>query len=380
MQIDARTLAGAVRSDGIGGTNFLRAIAILIVIVHHQTETQFNSVTLFAGLGVKIFFVLSGFLITDLLLSEMDQTKTIDVLGFYRRRLARLMPIFYLYLPIAIAIQFIHHREVPWGAVLASMFYVVNYYQAFTGAQTNIVSHCWSLAVQEQFYVLWPLAMLAIRRNSLNLKQVLTLAIVVVWIWRWLLLATGAAGPEYLYRALETRADDLLVGCLTAVLVRSDEWCGKLAALISAPLTLPIIVAILVASNYAATDNTVIHFGVTAVVQPPAIAALILWVIAASGEGGYLGRIVNQPLLAHIGRISYGMYIFQGLLGYTAARLVHSYTGSLWLGVLAATIVIVSVASFLSRVYETPMRRWLAGSSRRPRRVATREQLQPSVN
>lgn len=380
MQIDSRALADAVRSDGIGGTNFLRAIAILIVIVNHQTEGQFSGVTMFAGLGVKIFFVLSGFLITDLLLSEMDSTRTIDVVGFYRRRLARLMPIFYLYLPIAIAIQLLHHREIPWGAVLASMFYVVNYYQAFTGAETNIVSHCWSLAVQEQFYVLWPLAMLAIKRNTLNLKQVLTLAILAVWVWRWILLATGAAGPEYLYRALETRADDLLVGCLTAVLVRSDTWCSKLAALISAPLTIPVVLTVLIVSNFAATDNTVMHFGVTAVVQPPAIAVLVLWVIAASGQGGYLGRIVNQPLLAHIGRISYGMYIFQGMLGYTAARLVHGYTGSLWLGVLAAIAVIVIVASFLARVYETPMRRWLAGASRRPRRVVTREQLQPSGN
>lgn len=363
MQVDSRTLSGAVRSDGIGGTNFLRAVAILFVIVNHQTEGQFSGVTLFSGLGVKIFFVLSGFLITDLLLAELDTTKSIDVVGFYRRRLARLMPIFYLYLPIVIAIQILHHHAVPWGAVLASMFYVTNYYQAFTGAETNIVSHCWSLAVQEQFYVLWPLALLAISRRGLNLKQALAVSIFAVWCWRWLLLACDAS-PDYLYRALDTRADDLLMGCLFAVLVRTDEWCTKLASIISAPYILPLVVAILFGSNVAAI-NKYVDYGVISMIQPPAIAVLILWVIAASRQQGITGAILNQPLFAHIGRISYAMYIFHGLLGYTSARLVHDYTGSLWLGVLAAIAVIVTVATILNRAYEAPMRRLLAGSRRR---------------
>mgnify|MGYP001288854230 CR=1 FL=1 len=360
MRIDARSLADALNPGRIGGMDFLRAVAILLVIFSHLTEGEGGGVLLFAGLGVKIFFVLSGFLITDLLLRELETTRAIDLMNFYRRRAARLLPIFFLYLPIAVAVQLLRHRGVPWVAVLASILYVVNYYQAFTGAETNIVSHFWSLAVQEQFYALWPLALLAVAQHKLNLKQVLIIAIFAIWCWRWLLIGLDIGGHDYLYRALDTRADDLLTGGLFAALVRSSDWRAKLAALIGSPYTLPSVLTVLAVSN-ALGGGTFVQFGVVSIIQPAAIGIVVLWVIAASSQGGVLYAVLNQPLMVHIGRVSYSMYIFHGMVGYTTVRLAHEYTGSLWFAIFVAIAVIIAVATVISRVFETPLRRWIAG-------------------
>jgi peptidoglycan/LPS O-acetylase OafA/YrhL len=137
-------LRSALASPRIGGLDFLRAVSVLLVLVEHALDFRGASplkkfVLGTSSLGVEVFFVLSGFLITWMLAGELQRKRSIDYVGFYRRRIARLMPVFFLYIFVVVGYLSLQHRPVPWGAVTAAMLYVVNYYQAFSGATANLV-------------------------------------------------------------------------------------------------------------------------------------------------------------------------------------------------------------------------------------------------
>lgn len=365
-QADAAAVHEAVNSPRIGGLDFLRAIAVSFVIWGHSTEGRGAlDVPGLAGLGVKIFFVLSGFLITRLLIDEFAKAGRIDFWGFYRRRFARLMPAFYLFLAFGVTVLWLKHLPIPWEPIVASMLYATNYYQAFTGAQDNLVAHCWSLAVEEQFYLLWPMLAALLMRRQANLARALVFIVLGVWCWRWFLLATTDASTHYLYRALETRADELAVGCLMAVLVRSPIWRGRLAAIVRLPgMALALIAAVYACSAYDSIGKT-FKYGFAFMVEPPMIALLILSTVLVSGQKGWLAAAINNRFVVHVGQISYCMYLFHGLIGYAAQRVVEAHTGSAALGLVAAFAGIIALSSASFRWFETPMRRWISGSSAR---------------
>jgi peptidoglycan/LPS O-acetylase OafA/YrhL len=362
-QTTGRSIASAVRATRIGGLDFLRALAVTMVIVGHAIEGQIQGAEDLGGLGVKVFFVLSGFLITRLLLDEYASHGGIDFFGFYRRRVARLMPVFYLYLAFAVALTLHGGREVPWGAVASSIFYVTNYYQAFTGAATNIVSHCWSLAVEEQFYLLWPMLIVAFLRRGTSLAKALVTIVVGVWCWRWFLLASEWASVDYLYRALDTRADDLAIGCLAAVLVRSSRWRERLAVLIRTPGVAWLLLTGLAALVTYGTATPVMKYGLAFVIEPPIVALLMLMTVLVSRQRGWMATVVNHSLLVHIGQISYCMYLFHGLIGFTIRRLTLEQTGILPLALVVEYAAIVAFASVSFRFFENPLRRWIASGS-----------------
>jgi peptidoglycan/LPS O-acetylase OafA/YrhL len=368
------TTAAAIREalltgSRVRGLDFLRALAVSFVMLGHLTEGATNArwrvAGEFSGLGVKIFFVLSGFLITRLLLDEMDSSGRIDFGAFYRRRFARLMPAFYFYLAVSLTILFARGRAIPWGPVVSSVFYVTNYYQAFTGAQTNLVSHCWSLAVEEQFYLLWPgLAALLLRRRS-DLARALAVAVLAVWSWRWLLIGTSHASVDYLYRALETRADDLATGCMLAVLLRSSHWRDRLAGIVAVPGIGVAACAAIYASTKAESLGVGVKYGFSYVVEAPLIAVLILSVVLSASRPGPICAILNNRFVVHVGQISYCMYLFHGLVGYTLQNAVERRSGSTLAGVLVAFASVIALSSASFRWFETPMRKWISGSAAR---------------
>ena len=362
-------LRAALDSPRIRGLDFLRACSILFVLLAHATEDLLSgparqAIGGLGGLGVEIFFVLSGFLITWMLLGELDGNRRIDYLAFYRRRIARLMPVFYLYLFSTLGLLLLQHKSVPWGAVWASLLYVINYYQALNGAPSHFLSHCWSLAVEEQFYLFWPVVAGVLAARRISFARALVFGILAVWAWRWWLLQSQAP-VDYLYRALDTRGDHLAIGCLAAVLARSDAWCRSIEHLHRDPLR-PVLVVLLLAGLYCSTlaDGTspTYKYGVGFMIEPLMIAMLIpLTVLGASGSGAG-ARILNLPLAVEIGKVSYGMYLFHGLVMFTAIRIVSAATGSFAVGFVCATAILVLFCSVLFRVFEMPIRRRIASA------------------
>jgi peptidoglycan/LPS O-acetylase OafA/YrhL len=149
-----------------GGTEVLRglraalwpencAYAALLVWWDHYVRQRSGN------LGVEIFFVLSGFLITTLLLRELAKTGTVSLRGFYRRRARRILPAFYVFWVVAVAVQVYHNPPLSTGALASTFFYFSNYHLSFIHPVNHrIIGHTWSLAVEEQFYLLWPVLFL----------------------------------------------------------------------------------------------------------------------------------------------------------------------------------------------------------------------------
>jgi peptidoglycan/LPS O-acetylase OafA/YrhL len=210
-------------SQTIPSLNGIRAISVLIVVLSH---TGLGTIVP-GGLGVTIFFFLSGYLITTLMLAEQEQTGSLDIFGFYARRVCRLMPP--LLITLSIAYGLVASGILPGAITLkglaAQLLYFANYYSLFFDpgnatipAGTGIL---WSLAVEEHYYVFYPLVMTAVFKAGLNPKRIgiiLAIACVTTLIWRIELVQHGFSEPRTYY-ASDTRIDSIIYGALLALWV-----------------------------------------------------------------------------------------------------------------------------------------------------------------
>lgn len=346
----------------IPGLDFLRAIAVLLVLTDHSGLPNIGPLVVFnGGIGVEIFFVLSGFLITGILMAEIDKTGGIGLLAFYRRRAARLLPIFYAYMAFGLVYLTLRHMPIPWGAVGASAGYFLNYYQAFTGAQAHFLSHCWSLAVEEQFYFIWPFLLIFIRKQQWSVVKSLLVGIGLVWVLRPTLMLVFNVPDEYLYRALETRADHLAMGCLLAVLLRSPDWQQRFEQIARVPFILLLLSALLLVSSTLQTTYFY-KYSVGYALEPVVMAILIPVVVLKAMQQGWISRVINARLFILIGQASYGMYLMHPILMHPVRNLVKLKTGSFELGVFASIALLTLIAHLSYRYFEEPVRQRLRGA------------------
>jgi peptidoglycan/LPS O-acetylase OafA/YrhL len=356
-------LTAAPRAAGCGVPGFaarghlpaldgIRALAVFLVLLYHFGIPGVNG-----GLGVEIFFTLSGFLITWLLLQEVEASGRVDFRAFYLRRTLRIFPAMYVYLLFGLAVLLLRGHPVPWGDVLASALYLQNYYDGAinTAAPDTYLSHTWSLAIEEQFYLLWPLVLYLGRRDLARLAQVLMGLIVAVWLLRSVLILGDFASQRYLYRAFESRMDQLAVGCLLAVQLRRgvlDAWAERLAAW---PWLPALTLAALIASSLLHGSDRyrfTVGFGLEALLT----AVLIVQLVRLSRVGPW--RWFNAAPVAYLGRISYSLYLYHPLLLFTVRRL----SAGLPVVVQLALAIAVAVA-FASASYFLVERRFRAPSA-----------------
>lgn len=352
------TLSAALSGSRIPGLDFLRMVAVLLVLADHSNAVLWGtSIGANGALGVELFFVISGFLITWMLLNEHQGSGHINFKAFYQRRVVRLMPIFYAYVAVCIALLWWRGRPIPWDAVGAGVAYLLNYQQALTGAPTHFLSHCWSLAVEEQFYFIWPLVLAWLLRRSMNLEHALLLLIGLVWVHRIHLQLTGLASDAYIYRALDTRADHLLVGCLAAVLMRRPEVRDSLTSLnANTPWLAWALALLLLVSGQFHGDRDYRYLFAYAI-EPIAMAMLIpLVILQAQQQTGWIARTMNSRPVVSMGQASYGIYLFHPLLLHPVRNLTERVTGSFSLA-LITSIGVLSVVAWLSfKHIENPLR------------------------
>jgi peptidoglycan/LPS O-acetylase OafA/YrhL len=354
------TLSHLLGQARIPGLDFLRAVAVLLVLVNHSGEYALGPLLLAnGGIGVEVFFVLSGFLISSMLMDELSETHRINFRAFYQRRAARLLPVFYAYLLVGLAYLALRHKPIPWGAVWSSSVYVLNYYQAFTGAPTHFLSHCWSLAVEEQFYVLWPIVLILLYRRRWPLARTMAVLISLIWLYRATLTLTGAAPDEYLYRALDTRADHLLMGCLLAALLKQQRWQIRFENLARNPVALPALVLALMVSG-SMHGVMAYKYVLGYAIEPVLIALAIPLVILKAGQAGTLAAsVINSRAAVLTGQASYGVYLFHQLAMHPIRNAVENVTHSEALSVPISIVSVVFLAYFSFRWFENPLRqRW----------------------
>jgi peptidoglycan/LPS O-acetylase OafA/YrhL len=297
-------LRQGLASREIPTLNGLRAIAVLFVILSH------GGLPAPGGFGVLIFFTLSGFLITWLLLSEYAKTGAISLKNFYARRSLRIFPAYYAYSALTLGLLFLAHKPINVPQTVASLLYVNNYYQAILGDPNTVFSHTWSLAVEEQFYLIWaPSIIVLLRRRSI--LPALVTAIVTIWIYRLVLVFFGVH-QGYIYEAFDTRADHLLTGCLLAWLLFEQKWV-RLFELVCRPWVMVLITVVLAILNIAEFRYEAIFRDTVAFTFEPALVAMLIpGLIHASGS--LVGRILESPIVSGIGRISYSMYLYQQIV------------------------------------------------------------------
>jgi peptidoglycan/LPS O-acetylase OafA/YrhL len=312
---DPRPHAGYVPAlDGI------RALAVAAVLAFHGGMPWASG----GFLGVDAFFVLSGYLITTLLLAEWQRTGGIALAAFWGRRARRLLPALLLVI-LAVTIG-ARHLLPPEdirplrGDGIAAVFYIANWRMILSGgdyfAQTAAPSpleHTWSLAIEEQFYLLWPLLLLVLLAGRRPLRRLVAVcAVGAVASAVGLALLYSAADPGRAYFGTDTRAASLLVGAaLAAVLATRDRSAGPLRpglgrsmlgglALVGAGAT------VWAWTHLSGADGRLYHGGLAA--GAVAVAAVLAHI--ALVPGGLSARILSVPPLPALGRISYGVYLW----------------------------------------------------------------------
>lgn len=297
---------GGARLGYVPSLDGLRGVAVAIVVVYHARVG-----TLHGGfLGVDLFFVLSGFLITAILLKEWLRADRIDFRRFYVRRVLRLFPALCLLVAVYLGATLLTSDDPMEHVIDATLVltYISNWTAAFL-ERPNMLRHSWSLSIEEQFYVLWPVLLLVLLRFVRRPRVICTVIAVSAlgaWLWRCALLESGAPVIR-LMMGLDTRADSLLVGCtLAAVLIllrpslawldRHGEWLAWLSA--AGFLVLTFVAGV-------RGDDTVIAYLFLA-----ALASGFLVLHLIGPHDGPLRRALEWGPLTWLGRISYGVYLW----------------------------------------------------------------------
>ena len=280
----------------------LRGIAIVLVLLSHAHVPLFDG----AFFGVDIFFVLSGYLITTLLLMEFNSTGKLDYWRFYRRRFFRLMPAlaFFLLAYCVFAPMLWPDLTDIYSDALVSILYLADYGIAFFDSPDTLL-HMWSLSVEEHFYLIWPPLLIVLLRFATPGKVWRSIALLwmLSWAWRVLWVAEGQQFYEIFFR-FDTRASGLFAGALLAALmVERPAFTQHIQKNMAHLMWLPLAVPLLMEMGW--DNQQAMIWGMTVV----ECAALVI-LIAASQRTGLVYEMLCAPALIKLGRLSYGVYLW----------------------------------------------------------------------
>lgn len=338
----------------LAGLDGLRALAVSAVLALHFGYAPGGS------LGVAVFFVLSGQLITALLLKEFARTGGIDFAAFSGRRLARLLPaLLAMLLPMS---AYELYRAGTWDtASIRALPSVIGYWSNWALVRNGPGSigywdHTWSLAVEMQFYLAWPLVLvLALRLGPRWPVGVALACAIASAAWRGWLFASGA--PPHRVFGTDLAVDQLMTGALLAMAAGSPVW-PRVAAL--AGIAWPAALLALAALSLGALGDAS-----PALTMPVVTLCAGVMVAALVQGGGVLDRALSWPPLVAIGRLSYAIYLWHFPLIWAASGHVHGRLA------LAAAVTSLSVlAALASWVFvERPFQRMIARRRVKPSRV-----------
>ena len=314
--------------DRIPALDGLRALAALAVVAHH------TGVPGMAGgwVGVDVFFVLSGYLITGLLLSERDRTGRIRVGAFYLRRAARLYPA--LLITVAACLL---TGMVTTEAGVVSLAYLSDLWIMAGGGLGNALVHTWSLSVEEHFYLLWPAIILALRS-----RRAVTVAASA-----GLVASIGVAiamGPHVLswqeYVSPHLRGWELLAGCVLAAIPARGRWWAVAAG----------SAATVAGLTVACVDGWFAEWGRSLPAMVAACGSTVVVLVLVQRDG-VVARILSVRVLAWVGRRSYAVYLFH-VPGVVVAKIFGFPS-------ISSVPVVLIAAAVSYRWIEVPVQRWM---------------------
>ena len=278
-----------------------RALAILLVLFDHSIFRTFHPFgwTLVGGHGVEIFFVLSGYLITGKLLEDAS------LQNFYLRRAFRILPVLFAYLGVvSLTGLFLHRLPVQRSEVVSSLLFIRNFFLYPTATSNGVgwfTAHLWSLSIEEQFYLLWPLFLLKLGKQNSRRQLFAALALFTFWSTIFVLVHIGRVlhiGNWHWMPHLNYTG--LVVGCILRIGFSHPFANAAIRKIFLKRSTMVVIIAL----GYVA----LFHKRVTPFDPLILGAALCATLVEPTG---FAGRILEMPLLRWIGRLSYSLYIWQ---------------------------------------------------------------------
>jgi peptidoglycan/LPS O-acetylase OafA/YrhL len=318
----------------------VRGVAVLMVVVEHAS----NGLPVDLGfVGVGLFFALSGYLITSLLLDEREVHGGVSLSRFYLRRAARLLPALVLVVLTCDVLFVAFDDTAPVRGSVFALTYFANYVQVLRPQSMPGFGPTWTLAVEEHFYIVWPLAMLfVLTRYRMRTVLLFTLVACVAALgWR-AILAAESIRLSLLETGSFERADALLYGCAAAIAVRigwrPSKWMLAVA-----------IVGVIAVTDVSETYSTAV-FGHALL----AIAAAVTVVALDYAPITWIRRLLSTRAIVTVGVLSYGIYLWHGPL----MRLANDagLRGQAWAAV--AGFVAVGAAALSHRYVEAPIRAW----------------------
>jgi peptidoglycan/LPS O-acetylase OafA/YrhL len=313
-------------------------------------------------LGVDVFFVLSGFLITVLLLKEWQRRTQVSLRRFYARRALRLLPAVTLMCAVILVLGPVGTgaaaRNALWKAVAGTMFYFQNWQQAFHLIPIlQLTDHTWSLAIEEQFYLVWPTLLIATLllarragRDPLNAALIVALTLAAASAIEKVVLWSGPGSQARIYYGTDTRADPLLIGAALGICYVSGAL-DRLRRFL--PALAPVALLVILVTFGFAHDNSprLYQGGLTAF----ALASAVLIGGMALAPATQLGRVLAVAPLVWLGRVSYGIYLWH----WPVYRYLHpARLGLSWEPTQFVRIAVTLAAATLSfYVLERPLLR-----------------------
>jgi peptidoglycan/LPS O-acetylase OafA/YrhL len=335
----------------------LRAVAILMVVFAHLAGTAGLPTwvsqlfpTFLGRLGVRVFFVISGFLITRLLLIEHRQYGSIRLGAFYFRRTFRILVPYYTFLTVVYFASRLGWVELAPGDLEYAVAYLTNYHP--NGAWA--LGHSWSLAVEEQFYLLWPalLVLLGVKRSTWVAAAYL-LAAPFLRLFVWYSQPHLQAGIGHTFF---TSADTIAAGCLLAIVSDSLWRSARYRALLQSRWFL--LVPVAVVAGGALDSRPRMAFTIGAVLVNVGVALCLDRCMRMPGQVST--RIVSQPVLVGIGRVSYSLYLWQQIfINRSSTAWANAFPRNLIFAALAAVVsfFLVEQPSLSARM---ALQAWLA--------------------
>jgi peptidoglycan/LPS O-acetylase OafA/YrhL len=349
------------KQPNIPSLDGIRAISVLLVVLgHSDLETLVPG-----GLGVTIFFFLSGYLISTLMLAENERTGGINIFKFYARRVLRLMPP--LVISLAIAYGLTYARLLSGGmtnaGLAAQLLYFANYYGLFFDPGNTIpdgTGILWSLAVEEHFYIFYPLLMTLLLGSALRPRTIGTLlgiACLVVLAWRIHLVHSPHFLSDRTYYASDTRIDSIIYGCMLAIVMNPVRQPDR-------PSTMSLAQWAVLAAAAATLLLTLLYreptFRETTRYSIQGLALMPLFYFAVRFSHNQLFRHLNSPWAITLGTYSYAIY----LIHYVVIRSLAKNAPA----IAAKPFILFPIALLISIVYASVIHRFVDQYFRQLRR------------
>jgi peptidoglycan/LPS O-acetylase OafA/YrhL len=345
----------------------LRGVAVLAVMLYHTDATY-----LLPGgfIGVDMFFVLSGFLITSLLIQEFDECGTIRLKHFYMRRVLRLGPALLGLLLTLCLVSFLALDAAKANSnyidALIALVYFSNWARALSIHPPDYIAHTWSLSIEEQFYILWPCTLFCMLKHWNNRRVIFaaTAAIAIIaWTLRNYQFADGAS-IERIYNGLDTRADALMVGCALGIALSSgfahaiDQHRLRNPLFFGAAFSCLCLVMVSLTADWRSPG--MVYYGYFAI---ELATAILIWQLV-TGSGGALGKFFSTKWLVWVGSISYGLYLWH----YPIYRVLRDFGFQTLAVVMVGPILTFLAAALSYYLLEKPILELKKRFSREPTR------------